>query len=444
MALISKVVIVGRVNVGKSTLFNRFSVNIKSIAFDHAGVTRDFISDEVTWRGKVFELVDTGGISLRKTTDQILEKVRQKALDLIEQAAVIIFACDATTGVLPEDQEISKMLHKLGKPVLVVANKAEGKKGQEYQFEFEKFGHQAVFLVSAQHGLGVSDVLDEVVALLPEKMTINEPVKPTCRVVLLGKPNVGKSSLMNLLLKQERSIVADMPGTTREAITERVTFYKEDILLTDTPGVRRKRAVDEPLESLMVKSTLHSVKDADIILLLVDAAQGTLADQELKLAFYAFSEQYKAIIILYNKADLVTNLAQEQLSSDLLRYEYFMKKIISLNISCKTGKNVGRILPLVKELWQRYTVIIPKHDLVRLFKETLRAKPLFHKTRRLEVHWARQLSSAPMTILLMVNEAQWFGESQKAFLENVLRQHYDLRGVPVRFVLRGGSSASEE
>jgi GTP-binding protein len=279
---------------------------------------------------------------------------------------------------------------------------------------------------------------------LPEKKIIKEEFEPTCRVVLLGKPNVGKSSLMNLLLKKERSIVADVPGTTREAISERITFYQEDMLITDTPGVRRKRSIDEPLESLMVKSTLHAVKDTDIVLLLIDASQGTIADQELKLAFYAFNEQYKSVILLYNKTDLVEGYAQEQLSRDMQFYEHFLKKVVTLNISCKTGKNVGRILPLVKQVWQRYTMTIPKHELIRVLKEALLRTPLFHKTQRLDVHWARQLSSAPMTILLMVNEPQWFGESQLAFFENVLRKNYDLKGVPVRFVVRGGFDGKEE
>jgi GTP-binding protein len=444
MALIPKVVIVGRMNVGKSTLFNRLSVDVKSIAFDYAGVTRDIITDEVTWGGKTFELIDTGGISLRKTDDEILEKVRLKALEMVHNSDVVLFVVDATTGVLPEDRELSKMLHKTGKPVIVIANKAEGKAGKEHQYEFERLGYKNLFFVSAQHGLGIGDILDTLVQVLPEKKIIKEEFEPTCRVVLLGKPNVGKSSLMNLLLKKERSIVADVPGTTREAISERITFYQEDMLITDTPGVRRKRSIDEPLESLMVKSTLHAVKDTDIVLLLIDASQGTIADQELKLAFYAFNEQYKSVILLYNKTDLVEGYAQEQLSRDMQFYEHFLKKVVTLNISCKTGKNVGRILPLVKQVWQRYTMTIPKHELIRVLKEALLRTPLFHKTQRLDVHWARQLSSAPMTILLMVNEPQWFGESQLAFFENVLRKNYDLKGVPVRFVVRGGFDGKEE
>lgn len=444
MALLPKVVIAGRMNVGKSTLFNRLSVNVKSIAFDHAGVTRDIITDEVMWRGKLFELVDTGGISLRKTDDEIGEKVRLKALETVHNADIILFVLDAKAGVVLEDRELSKMLHKSGKTVLIIANKAESQADREHSYEFEKLGHKQIFFISAQHGLGVGDVLDTLVEMLPEKHTIKEEFEPTCRVVLLGKPNVGKSSLMNLLLKKERSIVADVPGTTRESISEKITFYQEDMLLTDTPGVRRKRSVDEPLESLMVKSTLHAVKDTDIVLLLIDASQGTIADQELKLAFYAFSEQCKAVILLYNKTDLIEDYAHEELSRDMQFYQHFLKKVVTLHISCKTEKNIGRILPLVRQVWQRYTMTIPKHELIRLFKEALVRTPLFHKTQRLNVHWARQLSSAPLTILLMVNEPAWFGESQRAFFENILRKQYDLKGVPVRFVVRGGSQDKEE
>jgi len=435
---IPKIAIVGRMNVGKSTLFNRLSVGVKSITLDYEGVTRDVLKDEVIWKGTTFELLDTGGISVRPTQDVILEQVRRKAWSTIEQAPVVVFVVDAKVGIVPEDREISKSLHKLGKKVIVAVNKIDTALAQEHSFEFERLGHPLLVLLSAQHGTGINELLDAMVSALPERNLAPSAEETTCRVVLLGKPNVGKSSLMNALLKQERSIVTDVPGTTREAVSERLTFYKEDILLTDTAGVRRQRSVNEPLESLMVKSTLTAVKEADIILLLLDASQGTFADQELKLAFYAFNTHYKAVVLVCNKQDLVQPYEQELLAQDLKKYEYFLKKIIKIDISCLTGKNIGKIVPLIDEVGKRYTLILPKHELTRLFKDALQRKPLYHKTRPLEVHWARQLSAKPMTILLMVNEAPWFQESQRGFFEGVLRKEYDLRGVPVRFVVRGG------
>jgi GTPase len=435
---IPKIAIVGRMNVGKSTLFNRLSVGVKSITLDYEGVTRDVLKDEVIWKGITFELLDTGGISVRSTQDVILEQVRRKAWSTIEEAPVIVFVVDAKVGIIPEDREISKSLHKLGKKVIVAVNKVDNAQAQEHSFEFERLGHASLVALSAQHGTGINELLDAMVSALPERSLAPSCEETSCRVVLLGKPNVGKSSLMNALLKQERSIVTDLPGTTREAISERLTFYKEDILLTDTAGVRRQRSVNEPLESLMVKSTLTAVKEADIILLLLDASQGTFADQELKLAFYAFNAQYKAVILVCNKQDLVQPYEQELLAMDLKKYEYFLKKIIKIDISCLTGKNIGKLLPLIKEVEKRYALTLPKHELTRLFKDALMRKPLYHKTRPLEVYWARQLSTKPITILLMVNEAPWFQESQRGFFEGVLRKEYDLRGVPVRFVVRGG------
>ena len=444
MASLPKIVIVGRMNVGKSTLFNRLSVDVKSITMDYEGVTRDVIKDEVEWGGRTFELIDTGGISLRKTNDIILEKVRMKALEMVEEASVIIFMCDAKVGIVAEDREISRLLHKLGKTVLLVVNKADSNLSQEFQHEFERLGHQQLFFISAQHGTGIADLLEAMVVALPASGKNTEAEAPTCRVVFLGKPNVGKSSLMNALLKEERSIVSDIPGTTREAISETITFYQEDIILTDTAGVRRRRSVDEPLESLMVKSTLTAVKETDIVVMMIDASQGTLADQELKLAFYAFNDQNKAIIMLFNKQDLLQDYAKEQLNSDLKKYDYLMKKVVRLDISCKTEKNLGRILPVIKEVWERYNFSIAKHELTKLLKEALIRREHFHKGERLQIFWARQLNKGPMTILLMVNESRWFKESQLSYFENVLRREYDLKGVPVRFVVRGGGDEEEK
>lgn len=429
------VVIVGRTNVGKSTLFNRLSVDVKAITLDQAGVTRDFLKDTVCWQDRCFELVDTGGVSLRKTTDSILKESKDRALALLHAADIILFVCDGKVGVLPEDREISKLLHKVGKSVLLVVNKIDTSVAQEQLYEFEQLGHKKIVPISAQHGLGIADLFDKLLAILPESKEIEE-IEPTFKVVLLGKPNVGKSSLMNLLLKRERAIVSHVPGTTREALIERVRFFQEDIQIADTPGVRRKRAVTDTLEDLMVHSTMRAVKNTDIVLLLIDASHGRLSDQELKLAFYAFEKQHKALMLLFNKTDLLDEVTQEQLEHSMHEYKYLIKKVLTLNISCKTEKNVGRILPLVKKLWQRHSQLIPDEDLSELFIQALYKKPLYHQTKLLRFYRARQIKTAPMTIILFVNEPDWFGPSQLGFLERVLRKKYDLQGAPIKFLPR--------
>ena len=437
------VVIVGRMNVGKSTFFNRMSRTVKSITLDFEGVTRDFIKEEIEWHGKNFDLIDSGGIHLRKSQDQLFEKIRKKVLDLVEKSDVIIFMVDGTIGIVPEDREIATYLHKLKKPVVVAVNKVDNKRTEEHMHEFERFGFSHVIPLSAEHARGIEDVMDIVTELLP---AAGHPIEsePTYKVMFLGKPNVGKSSLMNALLNEERSLVSEIPGTTREAVSEQIKFYKEAIEITDTPGIRRKRAVSEELESLMVKSAFQALKKSDIVVLLIDGSSHTLVDQELKLAFYAFSEHYKAMILLINKHDLMTETSKKDLDRSFEYYRFFIKKIPVIQISCKTGKNVGKVLPLIDEVWKRHSQELKNDELKLLFKTALLKKPLFNKTRKLLLSSVRQIRRAPMTIELLVNEPIWFGESQLAFFENLLRSEYDMIGVPVKFVVKKSKNKGED
>src|SRR3990167_3850185 len=292
-----KVALVGRMNVGKSTLFNRLALRSRAITLDYEGVTRDFIKDTITYGDRSFHLVDTAGVSLAKKQDELAEASRKKSLEMIEEASVIVFIVDGTVGIIPEDFEIAKLLHKTGKPVIVAVNKADVKIVEEKAYEFDRLGFKNIQLISAQHGTGMSGLLDEIFVLLGPDEEDNEDERPDYRVVLIGKPNVGKSSLMNLILEKERAIVADIPG------------------------IRRKRAVSEDLESLMVKSSFSAVREADIVLLLIDSSEGVLSDQELKLAFYVF-EEGKALIILYNKQDLTTEETKESLQYDSDEYKF--------------------------------------------------------------------------------------------------------------------------
>ena len=430
-----QVVIVGRTNVGKSTLFNRLSENVKAIALDLEGVTRDFLRDTISWQGRSFELIDTGGISLRKTQDPILKQARSIALAMIESADIVLFVVDGKAGLVNEDREIAQLLHKHGKTVFLVINKVDIKDAAENEYDFEGLGFSKSCFISAAHGKNIVDLLELIVEHLPAPLQV-EVEEPAFKVMLLGKPNVGKSSLMNLLLQKERAIVSPEAGTTREALAERVTFYQEDILLSDTPGVRRMRSVTEPLEGMMVQSTMQALKGSDIVLLLIDASAETVVDQELKLAFYAFDSQYKALMILFNKYDLVDEGTKVRFDHALSEYDFFLKKIVTMNISCKTDKNVGKILPAVKELWERYSRKFNQNELTQLFKEASVRRPLYHNKNLLLFFSAHQISTAPITIVMHVNQPTWFGASQLAYFEKVLRQEYDLRGAPIKFIVR--------
>ena len=432
------VLLVGRTNVGKSTLFNHLSESIKSITYDQPGVTRDFISDVVTWNSHTFNLIDTGGLTDRATAsiDPLIEQVQEIVAELIQKADLILFMVDGSVGVLAQDRKINSILFKNKIPVMLIVNKTDTAASQEHSHEFYQLGHGEPLYISAQHAKGTGDVLDAIVEHL-EKMPqkTREIDKPAYSVTLLGKPNVGKSSLMNLLLKQERSLVSDIAGTTREAIHEPIVFHKETLEIIDTPGIRRKRGVTEKLEQMMVQTAFLAIQKSDIILLLIDGSSGQLSDQELKLAFYTFKE-YKALILLVNKNDLIEEYATQTLQEEFSFYDNLFKKIPHLFISCKDQYNIGKIIPLVNSVWQKYSQTFDPHELNDLLRDALANKPHYHQSRMLILYKAEQVKTSPITIILKVNESEWFGESQLSFFENVMRAKYDLAGVPIRFLLR--------
>lgn len=433
MEKLPKVVVVGRANVGKSTLFNRLSTTVKSLILDYEGVTRDFIKDRVEWNGRTFELIDTGGIQLTKSEDPLRERVRLLALQMLDAADVVLFMCDGSISVTAQDVSIAKMVRKLDKKTFLVLNKSDVKKSQEHLFEFERLGFKNIIPVSAQHGIGTGDLLNAIIEVLPPIVIEQETLG--VRVVLLGKPNVGKSSLMNALLQTERSLVADIPGTTREAISETLRISQETIQLTDTAGVRARGSIEETLEELMVKSSLQAVRDADVVLLLVDAHEGKISHQELKLASFVF-ETGKALIIVRNKDDLLNPEIKETWKMDFEEYEHLFKKLETITISCKTGHNIGQLLPLVQTVWKRYQLHISMSELTVFFKNHLEQTPLYKNKQKLKVFSAKQVGVNPPTIRLNVNETQWFETSQLGFFENCLRKAYPLKGVPIKFLTK--------
>lgn len=428
-----RVVIVGRTNVGKSTLFNRLSVDAKSMTFDFEGVTRDVIKDIVEWRDHTFELIDTGGISLAKSNDEIQEKVRQRALQMLQEADLLLLVVDGTVGLTNEDRQIAKVCRKQNKKIILAVNKADNKTSLEYQHEFNKLGIEPIIFISALHGYAAGDLLDAMCEHLPVTPRIEE-TEPECKIVILGKPNVGKSSLMNLLAQEERSIVSSVAGTTREAVAQKISFYKQDLLLTDTPGIRRKRSIDEQLETMMVKTAFRAVEEADVVLLLIDASEHAIADQELKLAFYVF-EHYKSLVLLFNKDDLAHDSKKDMEFSTSV-YDYFLKKIPQLAISCKTGKNIGKVLPLAKKVYERACQKFDDDALTFLIKEALHKKPLYHQSMVINVMRAKQIASNPITIVLISQTPEWFGPTQLGFFDNIVRKKYDLLGAPIKFLTR--------
>lgn len=434
MSLMHKVVIVGRTNVGKSSLFNRIAPNVKSLTLDQEGVTRDMVTDFAEWNGVKFEIIDTGGIDLCKKTDEMTCMVTQRVQKVLDQASVLLFVVDSQTGITDKDMQIRKLLHTLKKPTIVLVNKVDSEHQEEALSQFYQLGFDEVFGVSAVHGRNIADILDLVIQKLQSvklsEKTIDET--PEFKVALLGRPNAGKSSLMNLLLNQDFSIVSPVAGTTREALRKRIAFNKNVLELIDTAGVRRKSNVDSQLESMMVTNALQAAKRAHIVLLVIDVEEPELSAQELKLTSYAF-DSGSAVIVLFNKQDLLDDHKKQQLDSSLDQYKHFVNKLETLNISCKTGKNIGKVLPLVQEVWERFNTKFTDRYLTDLFVAAISKTPLFKNGQQIYLYKAKQIGNAPMRIELILKNVVIFDDSHKAFFENVLRKAQDLKSVPIFF-----------
>jgi GTP-binding protein len=433
-----QVLLVGRTNVGKSTLFNRITKQHLSIVFERAGVTRDYLQELVSWKDKSFVLVDTGGLSFERNKDDISQRVHTKVIELFDAAALILFVVDGKNGPVDEDTRIADVLRKANRPVIVVVNKADNQAVIDDTLpEFYALGFEQLIPVSGTHGSGIGTLLGVIAQTVPLPTQASAP-NPSYNVTIIGKPNVGKSSLMNLLIKHERSIVSPIAGTTREAISE-LTYHCNDLIqITDTAGVRRSRKVEDDLEELMIKSSLQAIRTADIILVVIDASEGKIADQELKLLFYAY-EQKKMIIVVFNKTDLLDDYHTSTLKQSIDEYHFILKKLPQMWISCVTEKNVIKIFNQIKNVWQRCSQTFEPIGLDETVQRSLAHKHLYHTTEQLKVFKITPVQAATPTFILQVNYPEWFGPSELSCIENILRDAYDLLGCPVSFIIKGAA-----
>ena len=430
-----KVLLVGRTNVGKSTLFNRLTQQKLSIVFDREGVTRDYIQEVVNWNDKSFLLIDTGGLTFDRSPDEIGKQVQQQVLDLLNTADLLLFVIDGKNGITQEDIRIANILRKSKKPVFILPNKADNPHALDDNMpEIYSLGFETIIPISGIHGIGIATLLNSV----SESISLpyeTEALKPTYNVVIIGRPNVGKSSLMNLLIKHERSIVSDVAGTTREPVSE-MTYHCNDVIqLTDTAGVRRSRKIDDDLEELMIKSSLQAIRSADLVLVMIDASEGKIADQELKLLFYAY-EQKKMIIAVFNKTDLLDEYTTQTLKQSLEEYHFILKKMPQVWISCLTHKNVGKIFDEIQGVWKRCNQVFDNVQLNETIKSELDKIHLYHSEQQLKVNKIKHAQDAQKpTFVLHVNIPRWFGPSELSCIENLLRKNYDLSGCPVEFIV---------
>lgn len=433
----SIVAIVGRPNVGKSTLFNRLTQSRQAIVEDFPGVTRDRLYAPSDWNGREFTLVDTGGIVLDKEGDTIEAHVTRQAELAIKEADVIIFVCDVTNGVTASDQEVAEKLRRTRKPVLLAVNKVENLKREEAALEFWSLGLPNMLTVSAEHGMGTGDLLDEVVKHLPAEHAEVEEDETLIKVAVIGRPNVGKSSLVNAILGEERVIVSNVAGTTRDAIDVLIEKGEDRFLLIDTAGMRRRGKVEEGVERYSVMRALRAVDRASVVLMVIDAEDG-VTDQDQKIVGYA-NENGKACIVVINKWDLVEKdeKTMEKFVDQVRVRLAFMDYAVLAFLSAKTRSRVHKLLPQIRKVAENHGRRISTAELNNLVRDAYTNNPPpSDKGRRVKIYFATQPHIAPPGFLFFVNDRDLLHFSYKRYLENRLRETYDFEGTPIRLYFR--------
>lgn len=432
------VAIVGRPNVGKSTLFNIFANSRISIVEDTPGVTRDRLYADTEWLDNEFMMVDTGGIEIMNT-DKIAVSIRQQAQIAIAEADVILFVCDARAGITHEDAEVAKMLRQSKKPIVLAINKADSPKQEMEIFEFYNLGIGEPIPVSAANHLGLGDLLDAVVEKFPETSAYGEDGnEDEIKVALIGRPNVGKSSIFNTLVGEERSIVSDVAGTTRDAIDTPVIREGQKFLFIDTAGMRRKARIDEPIEKYSIIRSLRAVDRSDVVLMVIDAIDG-VTEQDKKIAGYAH-EAGKGIVLVVNKWDLYDkdNTSTLRYTENLRRELVFMQYAPVVFVSAMTKQRIHRLPEVIHYVAEQNAMRISTSVLNQVVEDAIAINPpSTEKGQRLKILYATQVKIKPPTFVIFVNEPEIMHFSYQRYLENKLREAFGFEGTPLQMIIRG-------
>ena len=432
------VAIVGRPNVGKSTLFNIFANSRISIVEDTPGVTRDRLYADTEWLDNEFMMVDTGGIEIMNT-DKIAVSNRQQAQIAIAEAEVMLFVCDARAGITHEDAEVAKMLRQSKKPIVLAINKADSPKQEMEICEFYNLGIGEPIPVSAANHLGLGDLLDAVVEKFPETSAYGEDGnEDEIKVALIGRPNVGKSSIFNTLVGEERSIVSDVAGTTRDAIDTPVIREGQKFLFIDTAGMRRKARIDEPIEKYSIIRSLRAVDRSDVVLMVIDAIDG-VTEQDKKIAGYAH-EAGKGIVLVVNKWDLYDkdNTSTLRYTENLRRELVFMQYAPVVFVSAMTKQRIHRLPEVIHYVAEQNAMRISTSVLNQVVEDAIAINPPpTEKGQRLKILYATQVKIKPPTFVIFVNEPEIMHFSYQRYLENKLREAFGFEGTPLQMIIRG-------
>lgn len=433
------VALVGRPNVGKSTLFNRLIGERRAIVEDVAGTTRDRHYGDAEWNGRVFTLIDTGGLVL-SASDAITEQIRVQAQMAIAEADVIVFLTDIMDGVMGPDAEIADLLRRTHKPIILLVNKADNLKREMNVHEFYALGLGEPLTVSALQGLSTGELLDRIVEALPQAPAVEEEDDGILHIALVGRTNVGKSSLLNRMMGEQRVIVSNVPGTTRDAIDTMIRYHGQEIVLIDTAGIRKRGRIEQGIEKYSVMRSLKAISRADVVLLLIDAVEGVTA-QDQHVAGYII-EQNKSVVVLVNKWDLVEkNTHTYHQYEEMVRRELkFMAYVPVLFVSALTGQRVSRVLPMVIRMSQERQQRISTaqiNDMIR--SATARRSPPTKWGKKLRIYYGTQAGTEPPTFVFFVNDRRLVHFGYRRYLENQLRLRYKFEGSPLKLVFRDHS-----
>lgn len=426
------VAIVGRPNVGKSTFFNKMAGQRKAIVENYPGVTRDRLYADVEWCGYNFSIVDTGGLEIN-SEDIMWSEIKNQAMTAIDTADVIIFIVDGQQGLLPDDEEIAKMLRKSTKPVIVVVNKIDNIQDDNH-YDFYSLGFSSVYSVSSEHSKGLGEVLDEMVSHFDKIEDVDDD---SLRISIIGRPNAGKSSIINKILGFNRVIVTEIAGTTRDAIDTPFEYKGNKYTLVDTAGVRRKRSINEDVEHYSVVRALATIRKSDIVFIVFDSSL-EISEQDVRLAGYVH-EQGKPSVIVMNKWDLIDKDAftindfEKKLKMSLKFMDYYQ----SVYVSAITGKRVDKLIDLAKEVYdsscKRITTGIV-NDVIQ--DAVMLSEPPSYKGRRLKILYVSQTGVNPPQFVFFVNDNRLLHFSYKRYLENTLRKAFEFKGTPIRLIFR--------
>ncbi|MDP4171446.1 MAG: ribosome biogenesis GTPase Der [Bacillota bacterium] len=428
------IAIVGRPNVGKSTIFNRIVGERISIVEDIPGVTRDRIYSSAEWLAHDFNIIDTGGIDIGD--EPFLEQIRQQAEIAIDEADVIIFLTNGREGVTAADEEVAKILYKSKKPIVLGVNKIDNPEMREMIYDFYSLGFGEPFPISGSHGLGLGDLLDEAAKFFPKNKNVDYD-DDVIKFSLIGRPNVGKSSLVNALLGEERVIVSDIAGTTRDAVDSSYTYNGQEYVIIDTAGMRKKGKVYETTEKYSVLRALRAIERSDVVLVVINAEEGII-EQDKKIAGYAH-EAGRAVVIVVNKWDAVEKdeKTMKELEQKIREHFLFLSYAPIVFLSAKTKKRIHTLLPMIDTASENHSLRVSTNILNDVIMDAIAMNPTpTDNGRRLKIYYVTQVSVKPPTFVVFVNEPELLHFSYQRFLENRIRDAFGFEGTPIRIFAR--------